>query len=196
MAGEAALPPFTSCCMAQFLTGHGPIAVCSLGVGESESRSVVSDFWWPHGLHSPWNSPGQNIGEGSLPCLQEIVPTQGLNPGLLHCRWILYQLSHKGSPRILEWVGYPFSSGSSGPRNRTGVSCIAGRYFTNWAIVGWMVILPKGKNLSQPPEPMNAALFVKMFFGDMIHWKKLRWYPSCISRWALNPICCCCLVAE
>ena len=30
--------------------------------------------------------------------------TQGLNPGLLHCRWILYQLSHKGSPRILEWV--------------------------------------------------------------------------------------------
>ena len=44
MAGEAALPPFTSCCMAQFLTGHGPIAVRSLGVGESESHSVVSDF--------------------------------------------------------------------------------------------------------------------------------------------------------
>ena len=36
--------------------------------------------------------------------LQEIVPTQGSNPGLLHCRWILYQLSHQGSPRILEWV--------------------------------------------------------------------------------------------
>ena len=48
---------------------------------------------------------------------QGILPTQGLNPGLLHCRWILYQLSHKGNPRILEWVAYPFSRGSSRPRN-------------------------------------------------------------------------------
>ena len=63
-----------------------------------------------------------------------IFPTQGLNPGLLHCRQILYQLSHKGSPRILEWVAYPFSSGSSLPSNRTGVSCIAGGFFTNWAM--------------------------------------------------------------
>ena len=61
-------------------------------------------------------------------------PTQGSNPGLLHCRQILYQLSHKGSPRILEWVAYPLSSGSSQARNRTRVSCIAGRFFTNWAI--------------------------------------------------------------
>ena len=69
----------------------------------------------PHGLYSPWNSPGQNTGVGSLSLLQEIFPTQGLNPGLLHCRQILYQLSHKGSPRILEWVAYPFSSRSSRP---------------------------------------------------------------------------------
>ena len=48
--------------------------------------------------------------------------------------WILYQLSHKGSPRILAWVTYPFSSGSSRPRNLTGVSYIAGRFFTNWVI--------------------------------------------------------------
>jgi len=53
---------------------------------------------------SPWNSPGQNTGVGSLSLLQGIFPTQGSNPGLPHCRWILYQLSHKGSPRILEWV--------------------------------------------------------------------------------------------
>ena len=91
---------------------------------ESESSSVVSDFLPPHGLYSPWNSPGQNTGAGSLSLLQGIFPTQGLNPGLLHCRWILYQLSHKGSPSILEWVAYPFSSGSSLPRNRTRVSCI------------------------------------------------------------------------
>ena len=55
-------------------------------------------------MDCPWNSPGQNTGVGSLSRLQRIFPTQGLNPGLLHCRWILYQLSHKGSPRILEWV--------------------------------------------------------------------------------------------
>ena len=64
----------------------------------------------------------------------QIFPTSGLNPGLPLCRWILYQLNHKGSPRILKWVAYPFSRESSQPRNRTGVSCIAGRFFTNWAI--------------------------------------------------------------
>ena len=98
------------------------------------SRSVVSDSLQPHGLYSPWNSPGQNTGVGSHSPLQGISPTKGSNPGLLHCRQILNQLSHKGSPRILEWVAYPFSSGSSWPRNRTGVSCITGRFFTNLAM--------------------------------------------------------------
>ena len=100
----------------------------------SEGRSAVSNSLWPHGLYIPWNSPGQNTGVGSLSLLQGIFPTQGSNPGLLHCGWILYQLSHKQSPRILEWVAYPFSSGSSGPRNQTRVSCIAGGFFTNWTI--------------------------------------------------------------
>ena len=53
---------------------------------------------------SLWNSAGQNTGVGSLSLLQGIFPTQGSNPDLLLCRRILYQLSHKGSPRILEWV--------------------------------------------------------------------------------------------
>ena len=39
---------------------------------------------------------------------------------------------------ILEWVAYPFSRGSSWPRNQNGVSCIAGRFFTNWAIRVWI----------------------------------------------------------
>ena len=67
-----------------------------------------------------------------FPCLfQGILPSQVSNPGLLHCRQILYHLSHQGSPKILEWVAYPFSRGYSRSRNRTGVSCIAGRFFTN-----------------------------------------------------------------
>ena len=88
----------------------------------SKSRSVLSNSLRPHGLYSPWNSPGQNTGVGSLSLLQGIFPTQGSNPGLPHCRQILYQLSHKGSLRILEWIAYPFSRGSSWPRNHTGVS--------------------------------------------------------------------------
>ena len=72
---------------------------------------------WPHGPYSAWNSPGQNTGVGSHSLHQGIFPTQVLNPGLPHCRRILYQLSHKGSPRILEWVAYPFSTGSFWPRN-------------------------------------------------------------------------------
>jgi len=98
------------------------------------SHSVVSDSLWPYGLYSPWNSPGQNTGVGSLSVLQGIFPTQGSNSGLLHCRQILYHLSHKRSPWILEWVACPISSGSSQPRNRTGVSCIADEFFTNCAI--------------------------------------------------------------
>ena len=62
---------------------------------ESKSHSVVSDSLWPHGLNSPWNSPGQNTGVGSRSLLQGIIPTQGLNPGLPHCKRILYQLSYQ-----------------------------------------------------------------------------------------------------
>ena len=84
--------------------------------------------------YSPWNSPGQNTAVGSLFLLQGIIPTQGLNWGLLHCRQILYQLSYQENSRILEWVAYPFTIGSSWPRNRTEVSRIAGGFFTNWAM--------------------------------------------------------------
>ena len=70
----------------------------------------------------------KNTGVGSLSLL---FPIQELNPGLLHCRQILYQLSHQGSPRILEWVAYPFSSQ---PRNWTRISCISGRFLIKWAI--------------------------------------------------------------
>ena len=99
-----------------------------------ESCSVMSNSLWPHGLISPWNSPGQNTGVGCLSLLQGIFPTQGLNPGLLHCRRILYQLSHKENLRMLEWVAFPFSKGSSWPRNWSGFSCITGGFSTSWAI--------------------------------------------------------------
>ena len=67
----------------------------------------MSNSLRPHGLYSPWNSPGQNTGMGSRSLLQGIFPTQESNPGLPHWRQILYQLNHQGSPRILEWLAYP-----------------------------------------------------------------------------------------
>ena len=80
-------------------------------------------------LSEPPGKP-KNTGVGSLSLLQRIFLTQRLNLGLLYCRQILYCLSHQGSPRILEWVAYPFSRGSSRSKNRTRVSYIAGRFFT------------------------------------------------------------------
>ena len=63
--------------------------------------STVSHFLWPQGLSltrllCPWDSPGKNTGVGSHFLLQGIFSTQGWNPGLLHCRQILYCLSHQG----------------------------------------------------------------------------------------------------
>ena len=98
------------------------------------SHSVTSISLRPHGLQLPassvhGDSPDKNTGVGCQALLQEIFPIEGLNPGLLHGRQILYPLSHQGSPRTLEWVAELFSRGSSQPRNRTGVSCIAGGFF-------------------------------------------------------------------
>ena len=72
----------------------------------SVSPSVLSDSLWPHGLQPtrllcPWDFPGKNKGEGCCSLLQGIFPTQWSNPGLLHCRQILYHLRHQGSPA--EW---------------------------------------------------------------------------------------------
>ena len=55
--------------------------------------TICIDF----GAQENWNSPGKDTGVSSYSLLQVIFPTQGWNPGLLHCRWILYYLSHQGS---------------------------------------------------------------------------------------------------
>ena len=67
---------------------------------DCENRSVVSNFLQPHRLYSPWNSPGKNTGVGRHSLLQGIFPPQGSNIGPLYCRWVLYQLSHQGSPLL------------------------------------------------------------------------------------------------
>ena len=123
----------------------------------------------------------KNTGVGSLSLLQGIFLTQGLNPGLPCCRQILYELRHKGSPRILEWVAYLFSSRSSWPGNRTGVSCIAGGFFTSWAIretpgLELVVDLICGSVSSARLGIYNPSLLVWSFFG---------------SQWYQDPLCLC-----
>src|SRR5574341_877595 len=76
------------------------------------SLSVVSNSLRSHELYSPWNSPGQNTGVGSLSLLQGIFQTQGMNSGLPQHGQILYQLSHKGSPPrskslLISWLQLP-----------------------------------------------------------------------------------------
>ena len=136
----------------------------------NESRSVVSNSLRPRGLYSPWKSPGQNTGVGSLSLLQGIFPTQGLNPGPPHCKWILYQLSQKGSPRILERVAFPFSRGSSWPRNRSRVSYIAGGFFTNWAMREAPRLMSLGGDDKQAFRHNKSMLPFKAFSGGEPFW--------------------------
>ena len=130
--------------------------------------SHVQLFWtsWTVACQAPLSMEpsSKDTGVGCHFLLQQIFPTQRYNPCLLfllHCREILYYLSHRGSPiefkvkvkvaqscltlcnsmdytvhgilqaRILEWVAFPFSRGSSQCRDRTQVSCIAGGFFTS-----------------------------------------------------------------
>jgi len=135
----------------------------------------MSDSLRTHGLYSPWNSPGQNNGMGSLSFLQGVFLTQGLNPGLPHCRQILYQLSHKGSPRILEWVAYPFSSRSSWPRNQTRVSCIAGRFFTSWATREAPLSCLKKESMNERMKRSSAIS--QMFQAERLQLREDWWFP-------------------
>ena len=92
------------------------------------SHPVVPDSLRPQWLQPtrllcPWDSPGKSTGVGSHSLLQGIFPTLGSNPGLLHCRRILYRLSHQGSPRILEWVALSLLLGSTLESNQGLLHC-------------------------------------------------------------------------
>ena len=101
------------------------------------------------------DSPGKNTEVVCHAFLQGIFQIQGSNPGLPHCRQIFYHLSSWGSPRILVWVAYPFSRGSSWP-DQTWDSCIAGGYFTSWTA-------------REAPSLMHGI--IKLYMGKTIHSK-------------------------
>ena len=120
----------------------------------------MSNSLQPHGLYSPWNSPGQNTKVGGLSLLQGVFPTQGPNPGPPHCRQILYQLNHKRSPSIPEWITYRSSSRS------------------------FPINLP---NSDPGIEPGSPALHVDSLPTRLLgsnYWKAAIWY-----RWPSQTLC-------
>ena len=105
---------------------------------------------------------------GSLSLLQRIFPIQGSNPGLPHGRWILYQLSHKGSPRILEWVAYPFSSRSPDPE-----------------IELWYPVLQADSLPAEPQgEPENTGVGSLSLLQQIFPTQESNWGLLC-CRWIL-----------
>ena len=110
------------------------VGSCSLlqGIFPTQGSNCRSPALQADSLPAEPQGKPKNTGVGSPSLLQWVFLTQELNQGLLHCKQILYKPSFKGSPRMLEWVDYPFSSGSSWPKNWTRVSCIAGWFFFNW----------------------------------------------------------------
>ena len=150
----------------------------------SASCSVMSNSLQPHGLYSPWNSLGQNTGMSSLSLVQGIFSTQESNPGLPHCRQILYQLSHKGSPRILEWVVYPFSRGSSLPRNWTRVSCISGGFFTNWGFPGGSEVKVSACNAGNLGSVPGLGRFPGEGNGNLLQYSCLENHMDGGAWWA------------
>jgi len=132
---------------------------------ESQSCSVVSDSLRPHGLYSPWNSPGQNTGMYILSFLQGIFPTQGSNPGLPHCRQILYQLSYKprvpsNSPQCVLWITSSTQAIEGGlnkaPRDN-------GRFLFSWILPVETLILPVWASLLCVWDSLCASVEVPQF---------------------------------
>ena len=144
------------------------LACCAVLCSVSQSCSTLCDPMdcSPPGSSVHGDSPGKNTEVGCHALLQGIFPTQGSNPGLPHCRWTLYHLSHQEILRILEWVAYPFSKGSSWSRNWTRASCITGRFFTSWAT-------------REAPFSINQSFSLWFRFAlSLSHWalKGLPWW--------------------
>ena len=152
------------------------------------SRSVVSGYS-PPGSSVHEDSPGKNTEVGCRALLQGIFPTQRSNPGLPHCRWILYHMGCQGSPRILDWVAYPFFRGSSWPRNQTGVSYIAGRFFTSWAVLScWSEV--RGKSLSQVrffETPWTVYIVYGILQARILDWATVPFSRASFPTQGWNP---------
>ena len=123
------------------------------------SHSVVSNSLQPHELYSPWNSPSQNTGVGSLSLLQGIFPTQGSNPVFLHCRRILPALQADSLPA--EPQGKPKNTG-------VGSLSLLQRIFPtqelNWSLLHCRQILYQLSYQGSPEITINNMTFSPSYY--------------------------------
>ena len=138
---------------------------------ESKSRSVVSHSLRPHGPYSLWNPPGQNTRVGSLSHLQGIFPTQGLNPGLPHCRQILYHPSHQGSPQAGKGPSVP---GKLEDNYTCSLSKTSNDSYSLMNIILNLVTLPRGSGSLDIPEHLSHK------------------NPNTTNMRHHHTVCCCC----
>ena len=144
----------------------------------------MSNSLWPHGLCSPWNSPGQNIGVGSLSLLQGIFPAQWSNWGLPHCRWILYQLSHQGSPPYSQSHVFSLSHLWMGELDHK-----EGWALKNWCF--WTVVLEKTLEIPldckeiQPVHPNGDQSWVFIGRTDVEAETPILWPPD-VKSWLIG----------
>ena len=111
------------------LTSTGNDATATAKATSVVSDSVRSHRQQPTRLSCPWDSPGKNTGVGCHFLLQRIFPTQGSNPGLTHCRQMLYRLSHQGS-KTQETVFIT-----------TSLTIVENNKITLWLLGGWLCSL-------------------------------------------------------
>ena len=132
----------------------------------SESRSVVSDSLQPHRLYTPRNSLGQNTAVSSLFLLQEIFPTQGSSPSLLHCKQILYQLSHQRSPwdHQVPYKCFPLGGKTTANLSRILLLKVRDFFFFVFATFQWgggMIFINESTWLTKPVIDLPFPLFTK-----------------------------------
>ena len=155
---------------------------------ESESCVVVSDSLRPHELYNPWNSPGQNTGVDSGSLLQGIIPTQRWSPGLPTWQVDSLPAEAQGKPKNTEVDSLSLLQWSSQPRNRTRVSCIAGRFLINGAIrkAQWQVhrhdVTSSLKTYILWLFPFSAFLPFCFFSGFCARFS--CFYPKVILSWS------------
>ena len=124
----------------------------------------------PPGSSVHGDSPGKNTGMGCHALLQGIFPTQGVNPGLPHCRQILYHLSHWGSPRILEWVAYSLPRGNFLTQE------------SNQGLLHCTWILYQLSYLGSPPFTFSSVQFSRSVVPDSLRPHELQYArPPCPS---------------
>ena len=157
----------------------------------SESPSVMSNPLQPHGLYSPWNSPYQNSGLAFPP--PGDLPNQGSNPGLLHHRRILYQLSHRAVPNYSHLrcpkVGrysLPTSPTSPrGPRTKNRPDETTGDWTPQ---IVYAYLLDVWESASTCLRPNPKWLFVEWMNAPMeVSWVFLSKWVSTLSDYSLPP---------